>query len=367
MEFKMKRKLEITLLIVIITFLSTTLNLGMGAMHKHEDKIKIGAVLPLTGKLSFLGDRVKKGIMLAEDILKKQGKAHLKIIFADSKSKPKEAVSASNKLIDINKVDVLIVLATPMVNAVYPITERAGIPLIAQTIHPQITKKGTHIIQYFGSGSHEWKILADFLSNESYNNVVVFSINNEYGIDCYTILKKHLRVKDVTNIIHEFGETNLTNIIAKHRKQIEKANGIVLIGYASDYYNIIKKLNEVGIRGKTYFSTEAFLDKKLLDSGLIENSFAFVPKMQIEDYQTEEYRKINQQFKEKYNDNLNFEAFYGLMNLLLLGELGVKDIHIKLNDYVFNTIVGEVQFKNREANTSVGIGVVKEGLITAIK
>ena len=363
----MKNKFKIVLFAVVIMFLFTSQSFGMGAAQKYEEKIRIGAVLPLTGKLSFLGDRVKKGIMLAEDILKKQGKNHIEIIFADSKSKPKEAVSASNKLIDINKVDTLIVLGTPMVNAVYPITERKKMPLIAQTIHPQITKKGSYIVQYFGSGSHEWKVLGEYINHRMLQNVVVFSMNSQYGEDCFAILKGSLNVKNITNIVHEFGEMNFSNIVAKYRNEIVNSDAIVFIGYASDFYNIIKTLNEQRIKNKLYLSTEAFLDERLLESKLIENAIAVVPRMQIEEYQTEEFRKISNEFKQKYDKHISFEAFYGFMDINLLAEVGVKNIETKLNNYKFNSISGEVTFVNREACSPVGIGIIKEGKIRAIK
>ena len=87
-----------TLKFIIILLIVT----GLTSCIRNSDKIKLGAVIPLTGKLSEMGEAEKNGMNLAIDELKKEG-INLQLITEDSKSNPKDGVTAARKLIDIDQ------------------------------------------------------------------------------------------------------------------------------------------------------------------------------------------------------------------------------------------------------------------------
>ena len=363
----MKSKIRLIVYVILVGIITSSMAYGMGTNSKSKEKVKIGAVLPLTGKLAFLGDRVKNGMIMANDELKGAGKTYIEIVFSDSKSAPKDAVSASNKLINIDRVDALVVLGTPMVNAVYPITEQNQIPLMAQTIHPQITTKGSKLIQYFGGTTKGWQTLGEFFNKNGKKNIVVFSINAIYGEDCFKILKQSVRSENITNIVHDFGTKDFTNIVLKHKKELIEAEVIVLIGYASDYMNIVKSINEAGIANKTYASTEAFLDPRIKASPFFQDSIAAIPKLLIQGFQTKEYIIFEKAFYKKFKSSITFEALYGYFDTMLLANYDLETIANKLNNHTHDSkIGGMVKFVNREAYVPVELGVIKNGEIIAL-
>ena len=76
-----------------------------------EKAVKIGAILPLTGTSSLVGAEMKNGAMIAADEINSLGGVmgrELEIIFEDSESRPAAGVDAVHKLIDVDKVPVVI-------------------------------------------------------------------------------------------------------------------------------------------------------------------------------------------------------------------------------------------------------------------
>lgn len=92
----------------------------------QSDSIKIGVVLPLTGNYAVIGEGEKKGIDMAVDNLKQKfpGKK-IEIVYEDFASETKNAVTAANKLISVDKVDAIITSTTAASEAVSPVVERA--------------------------------------------------------------------------------------------------------------------------------------------------------------------------------------------------------------------------------------------------
>jgi branched-chain amino acid transport system substrate-binding protein len=83
-------------------------------------------ILPLTGNYAVIGEGEKKGIDMAVETLKQKfpGKK-IEIIYEDYASETKNAVTAANKLISVDKVDAIITSTTAASEAVSPVVERA--------------------------------------------------------------------------------------------------------------------------------------------------------------------------------------------------------------------------------------------------
>lgn len=106
--------------------------------------LKIGVVLPLTGNNAALGEDVKNGIGLALEELKKENRpVDLKVIYEDDQMEGRLTNSAALKLIQLDKVDVIVSLWTPAANIISHHTDREKVihfntswdPTAAQKFH----------------------------------------------------------------------------------------------------------------------------------------------------------------------------------------------------------------------------------------
>jgi ABC-type branched-subunit amino acid transport system substrate-binding protein len=103
------------------------------------EPVRVGVSAPLSGVLAEYGTAVRNGITLAQSSDPTVNK-HLKIVFEDSQWDPKTAVSAYHALVNNHKAQVIYNWGNPTSEAVIPIAERAGTPLIAMSSDPKVAK-----------------------------------------------------------------------------------------------------------------------------------------------------------------------------------------------------------------------------------
>ncbi len=110
--------------------------------ESHE--IKIGATLPLTGRLSFLGEDIRRGMTLA---FEQTSSSNIKFIsiFDDNQHDAKLAGSSAKRLLEIEKVDVVISL-WDMADVIAPLAERKKIPHISIRWDPGVAEKYDYTI-----------------------------------------------------------------------------------------------------------------------------------------------------------------------------------------------------------------------------
>jgi branched-chain amino acid transport system substrate-binding protein len=122
----MIRKCFVASAVAITAFTSTSV---------HAQTIKIGAFTSITGAASFLGDPQSKTLRMYVDRLNAEGGVlgrKLELVIYDSQGDARQAVSFVRRLLENDKVDVLIGGSTTgETMAVAPMVDSAGIPFIS--------------------------------------------------------------------------------------------------------------------------------------------------------------------------------------------------------------------------------------------
>ena len=104
-----------------------------GCIKKEPETYKVGAILPLSGSGANYGKWEKQGVDLAVDEINQAGGINgkkIEIIFEDSKSLPKDGVSAMNKLSSVDKVPVAIAGISSVVLACAPVADQYKVVLL---------------------------------------------------------------------------------------------------------------------------------------------------------------------------------------------------------------------------------------------
>ena len=98
-------------------------------------EIKIGVVLPMSGPLSFYGSQLIIALEMAKARLKKAGGiggVPAKFILYDSETKPEQAISTVRRLIERDKVMMIIgPFASSECEVSFPVANRAKIPIVS--------------------------------------------------------------------------------------------------------------------------------------------------------------------------------------------------------------------------------------------
>jgi branched-chain amino acid transport system substrate-binding protein len=160
------------------------ISLNLISCSKKEEELKIGAIFPLTGQAAGFGKNAQMGINLALTELgnKFNNNKNVKIIYEDTQGSPKNAVSAIEKLINIDKVNLCFILTSGETLAIIPIINKNSLITFTGTVLPNITDKSTFLYRNASSLDNETKYMANFLSKTQNNpKVSILYINNEAG------------------------------------------------------------------------------------------------------------------------------------------------------------------------------------------
>ncbi|MEO0129637.1 MAG: ABC transporter substrate-binding protein, partial [candidate division WOR-3 bacterium] len=159
----MKNLKKLFLPLLIAVFLSAIICATIFVGCKPEPKtIKIGAILPLTGSAAYFGTHYQNGVNLAfeetkEDLIKQNVK--VQFLFEDSQNSDKTAISALNKLLTVDNVNIVISLF-PVSEALNPVTTKnPNILHIAATMSPGITEPENTMRIYFNQEQEGMKIV----------------------------------------------------------------------------------------------------------------------------------------------------------------------------------------------------------------
>jgi len=112
------------LFVVILIILISLIYFVTTSVNNSDNKIKIGIVAPLTGGASVFGNSMVKGVEMAFEDLPVELKNKYQIIIEDDATNPAKSASAANKLISVDKVDVILTVTAGTGSAVAPITDK---------------------------------------------------------------------------------------------------------------------------------------------------------------------------------------------------------------------------------------------------
>jgi len=156
--------------------------------EKKDSVIKIGVVFPITGNYSYFGNIDNQGINIAVEYLKAKG-IKIEYYLEDNQSNTAKGIAAANKLININKVDVLFSTPSPLCLALNPILENSKIIHIAITNHPNILETKANTLRAFIRAEDD----AEEIDNYIANNVLIPNIVINYLFHNHFILlqKRH--------------------------------------------------------------------------------------------------------------------------------------------------------------------------------
>lgn len=154
--------------------------------NSDKGPIRIGFISPLSGDAASYGDPVKKGVEIAVDEINMKGGVDgrpFEVIYEDGKCNNKDATSAAQKLISIDKVKVIIgMICSGELLSAAPVAETAKVILIGQGSSPDITKAGDYIFRTFPSDSQVGVALVDHMLTKKFEKVAVVSGSSAYSI-----------------------------------------------------------------------------------------------------------------------------------------------------------------------------------------
>lgn len=177
----MKKKIHYLIFIILLLFIFFSLSSSHGLAFVSNRPIKIGLLLPLTGKTAEFGVVAQKAIILAKEELKRKG-IKIELITEDHQCDNKTAVAAAQKLITLNKVKVVIsATCSGTVVAAAPIFTQHKVFLFATVVTAKnISGISPYVYRVFASDLTQVEALAQYITKEKIRKAAVIQEKTEY-------------------------------------------------------------------------------------------------------------------------------------------------------------------------------------------
>lgn len=275
-----------------------------------ESKLKIGAIMPLTGELADYGPAAKSGVELAVDEINKAGGvlgSPVALAVGDDQTSPQAGVDTAQKLVSVEKVDALV---GPMGSGVFiPVAKTvaipAGIPIISGSatspVISTLDSKG-FVFRTVPSDAFQGVALAQVGMDKGYKSVGIIYVNNDYGKGLAETFEKSF-VKNGGKVT---ASVPFEPKQASFRGEVQKAatghpEALVLIAYTGDGVPILKQALESGSFNK-FLLSDGMKAPEIIDAigGQFLNGAAGTAAAPMPGYAAAETFKAN--YKAKYGE-----------------------------------------------------------------
>lgn len=233
-------------------------------------QVSVGAVLPLTGSAAVWGQNAKMGIDLAVKEINDKGGVDgrpLQILYEDSRSDPKDATSALQKLISANGVQIVIGdIASSSVLAMAPIAERNKVVLLSPgASNPDITNAGAFVFRNWQSDALEGLVDASYAhGNLHWKRVGCLYVANAYGTGLTEVFAKEFTRAGGEIVSRESFPQGATDLRAQiTRLKTVSLDGIYMPGYPPEMATALQQMRELGYK-IPILSVQAFNDPEIV-------------------------------------------------------------------------------------------------------
>lgn len=346
--------LIMTLIVVSLSYIAFS-----GYTVKHEQEtVKIGVIAPLSGPSSFWGENIRDALLLE----------NAEFIFEDSKCDVEEGVNAANKLINVDRVEVIIGdVCSSVTVAVAPIAEKNKVVLLTPGSQSSSVKNaGDYVFRIALPNDVASKNLAKKVYDDGNRKVAILYVANEMGKDYEEYFSKYFvelggEVYSESYVVTEKDfSTSLTKIK-------EKEPSALVIFTNLEGQLIAKKIKELDIKVKLYGGTTWNSKPNYEGVGEILDGLVY-PVNKVD--KNEEYQEFMKLFEDKYGKKPSVEWLainsYDSVNIILdiIKRKGYDGEKIKEELYTINYkgVNGLIKFdENGDSFNNVHLMQLKNG------
>ncbi len=355
--------------------IACTLLLCFIAATAGAETVKIGAVQPLSGKISVYGEGFQRALSLAVEEVNVAGGIKgkdLEIVYEDNLSTAQGSVSALQKLISIEKLPVVIgPAASSNFLATCPIAEREKTVFIgAESAASDISKCGAYVFRVFPSDMLQGIGVAELAEELGYKEVALTYINNDWGVGLANVFKEKYKGKITEDFAYDEGKADYRSELLRLKRSNPTA--VVNLTYIKEGGTMLKQAHEMKFAPQWLLGSAAKSPKLVELAGVAaEGIIGTYPTFSKTSGLYEHYKAA---FAKKYPDQklpIFGEYNYDMVHLLAKAlnnapELTADAIRTSLisSSKGFEGVTGDKSFdENGDVGASYGRWTVKDGKI----
>ncbi len=350
----------ICLILVVLAFFIGYAKIGFFGVSFVE-KNKIGAIIPLSGELAYMGESMQKGIGLAI----KDTNFNISIIYEDFQGKKDVAVNAYNKLTQLDNVNYIFGSQSGVILSYSPLAkEQHKIVFAIGTANPGLTTNNGFLFRNNLYTADEAEFNAKQIFNLGYKNIILIAHNQPGGKEYLNIFSEKYK-GDV--LFQEVFQNSLDFKDIALKIKNSKADAVFVYSYSSELAELMKESYSLGLNTNWFslFCTE-------------ENAIRDLPKNVKEglvysypiNYKNNQYSEFSKNYFEEYGikPDLFAALAYDNIQMLKLAMEGCdyKDVTCVKNNLLkienFNGVSGETTIDAEgDSHKQIYLKTIKNG------
>jgi len=344
----MKRKTSIAVLSILLVALIVILLVSFTGNTVKSESIKIGVFTPLTGDAAIYGQAMKDGLDLAAQEINEQGLLNMQIelIYEDTHLDSKEAVTAMNKFINIDKVDFVIAAeGSGATSAAVPLADQTRtLTIIGIASSPTLREAGDYVFRVIPSDAYQAVEIANLAKELDSGSAGILYVNDAFGIGFKDAFTESFSEK----VYSETFEASDSDFRSQLTKLKAKDPEVLVVVARKEFPNILKQIKEYGIESQVIGSVE------LNDESLVEAAGSAAEGVLVPFYAEQtDYMNYNTKFQQRYSKEPSLFSDYGFDALTVLAKAVENADSIeseKVKNELYRTVyygaTGVVQFDN---------------------
>ena len=374
-------------IIKIILLLTITFSVFIEVVFARE-KIKIGLLVPLTGKNSEIGQSIIKSTRLA---INKIDNSSIEIVPRDTKSTPTDTLRAAKELGELG----IKIIIGPVFNE-----NQAYLDELKEITFISLTNKGgnksKNIINAGINATSQLNTIKKFLELNKIKKTILLTPDVNYKKEIKNAISVS-KIKIVKNYIYNTDPTKLTQQIEKitrydiRKKNLEdeirrikksdqnnkeklierlkkrdtlgsvKFDSIIIADFDESLKSVTTSLlyTDISPKKKYFITLNQWFDESLLvEASLQPIYFPSINKINYEEFSVEYFKKFNQ-----YPNQLSFLSFdlVGLIYYLIIQNDSIIDEKIFTKKNLFKGKVGIFEINNNKINHILNFYKVEDG------
>ena len=374
-------------IIKIILFLALTFSVSIEQVFADE-KIKIGLLVPLTGKNSEIGQSIIKSIRIA---INKINSPSIEIIPRDTQSNPKDTLKAAKELSELG----IKIIIGPVFNENLVYLDK-----LTEVTFLSLTNKNNNfsknIINAGINATSQLNTIKKFLKLNEIKKTIFLTPDVSYknevkkaiSISKIKIIKNYTYNTDPTKLTQQIEEITLYNLRKQNLEdeivRLEKSNqsnkeklierlkrrdtlgdvkfdSIIIADFDESLKSVTTSLlyTDISPKKKYFITLNQWFDESLLEEASTQPLyFPSINKNNYENFSAEYFEKFNQ-----YPNQLSFLSFdlVGLVYYLILQNNSIIDKKIFTKKTLFKGKVGIFEIKNNKINHILNFYKVEDG------
>lgn len=376
-------KFKKLLSVMAVSALAMGLFTGCGGEEKAADQnvVKVGVFLPLTGDNAAGGELELRGIKLANQLHPEVLGKKVELVVADNKSDKAEAASVAARLIEKDKVSVLVgSYGSSLSMAAGNIVKENKVPAVGTSCtNPQVTANNDYYFRACFIDPFQGKVMAEYAHQNGFKKVaIVQEVSNDYSVGLAKFFREEFvkltgdenSIVDVAN--YQTGDKDFTAILTNIKAL--NPDAVFAPGNFTESALLVKQARQLGIdaqfMGGDTWETQEFIDVGGKDVEGVALSTAF----DREKASTEEAKKFLDAYTKEYNGEpsaltaMAYDAY--LIAVRGIEKAGTATDTVKIRDAIAATkdlecVTGMTTLdENGDPIKGVVIKTVKDGKFT---